>query len=149
MLRDFVSNHHRFRTKLWVKLTGTVAFTRSVREGRDAEELVRNRDTFSHNPRDHGETAVRRRSWASSCRSIDQRDAPRRKVGEHKTRWGISKRPAVELEAVVGAVVELGEKLGVPMPTTRAVYACAKMLDEKRSAERAQRDAGVNLSARH
>jgi hypothetical protein len=26
--------------------------------------------------------------------------------------------------------VELGEGLGVPMPSTRAVYACAKLLDE-------------------
>jgi ketopantoate reductase len=38
----------------------------------------------------------------------------------------------MELEAVVGAVVELGERLGVAMPTTRTVYACAKLLDEKR-----------------
>ena len=38
----------------------------------------------------------------------------------------------MELEPVVGAVVELGERLGVPMPATRAVYACAKMLDEHR-----------------
>ena len=38
----------------------------------------------------------------------------------------------MELEAIVGAVVELGERLGVAMPATRTVYACAKMLDEKR-----------------
>jgi ketopantoate reductase len=38
----------------------------------------------------------------------------------------------MELEAVVGAVVELGERLGVPMPSTRAVYACAKLLDAHR-----------------
>jgi 2-dehydropantoate 2-reductase len=38
----------------------------------------------------------------------------------------------MELEAVVGAVVELGQKLGVPMPATQAVYACVKMLDAKR-----------------
>jgi 2-dehydropantoate 2-reductase len=38
----------------------------------------------------------------------------------------------MELEAVVGAVVELGERLGVPLPSTRAVYACAKLLDEPR-----------------
>jgi 2-dehydropantoate 2-reductase len=38
----------------------------------------------------------------------------------------------MELEAMVGAVVELGERLGVPMPSTRAVYACAKFLNEKR-----------------
>jgi ketopantoate reductase len=37
----------------------------------------------------------------------------------------------MELDAIVGAVVELGERLGVPMPVTRTVYACAKMLDEK------------------
>jgi ketopantoate reductase len=40
----------------------------------------------------------------------------------------------MELEAIVGAVVELGERLAVPMPATRTVYACAKMLDEKRRA---------------
>jgi len=38
----------------------------------------------------------------------------------------------LELEPIVGATVELGDRLGVPMPATRAVYACAKMLDEKR-----------------
>jgi ketopantoate reductase len=38
----------------------------------------------------------------------------------------------MELEAIVGAVVELGDRLGVPMPATRTVYACAKMLDARR-----------------
>jgi 2-dehydropantoate 2-reductase len=33
----------------------------------------------------------------------------------------------LEIEAVVGAVVELGEKLGVAMPATRAVYALVKL----------------------
>jgi 2-dehydropantoate 2-reductase len=42
-----------------------------------------------------------------------------------------ARRP-MELDAIVGAVVELGEHLGVRMPATRAVYGCAKMLDEKR-----------------
>jgi len=38
----------------------------------------------------------------------------------------------LELEAVVGAVVELGERLGLPMPHTRTVYACAKLLAQGR-----------------
>jgi 2-dehydropantoate 2-reductase len=38
----------------------------------------------------------------------------------------------MEVEAVVGAVVELGERLGVPMPATSAVYACVKFLGESR-----------------
>jgi ketopantoate reductase len=40
----------------------------------------------------------------------------------------------MEIEAVVGAVVELGERLGVPMPSTSAVYACVKFLGEHRAA---------------
>jgi 2-dehydropantoate 2-reductase len=38
----------------------------------------------------------------------------------------------MELEAVVGAVVELADRLSVPVPATRAIYAAAKLLDEKR-----------------
>jgi hypothetical protein len=33
----------------------------------------------------------------------------------------------MELEPVVGAVVELGEHLGIHMPHTRPVYACPKL----------------------
>jgi 2-dehydropantoate 2-reductase len=66
--------------------------------------------------------------------SIDQRMAGAEKVGAHKTSMlqdYEAGRP-MELEAVVGAVVELGERLAVPTPATRAVYACAKFLDEHR-----------------
>jgi 2-dehydropantoate 2-reductase len=40
-----------------------------------------------------------------------------------------SGRP-MELEAVVGAVIELGEMLDVPVSNTRAVYAATKLLGE-------------------
>ena len=64
--------------------------------------------------------------------SIDQRMAGAEKVGAHKTSMlqDLEAGRPMELEAVVGAVVELGERLGVPMPATRAVYACAKLLDD-------------------
>ena len=41
----------------------------------------------------------------------------------------------LELEPIVGAAVELGDRLGVRMLATRAVYACAKLLDERRAAQ--------------
>jgi ketopantoate reductase len=41
----------------------------------------------------------------------------------------------MELEAVVGAVIELGERLDIQMPSTRAVYACAALLTERISAQ--------------
>jgi 2-dehydropantoate 2-reductase len=35
----------------------------------------------------------------------------------------------LELEAVVGAVLELGGRVGVDMPHTQTVYACTKLLE--------------------
>jgi 2-dehydropantoate 2-reductase len=62
--------------------------------------------------------------------TIEQRIAGAEKVGEHKTSMlqDLEAGRPMELEAVVGAVVELGERLGVPMPHTRTVYACTRLL---------------------
>ena len=38
----------------------------------------------------------------------------------------------MELESVVGVVIELGEKLGLPMPLTRTLYSCARLLEQVR-----------------
>jgi len=64
--------------------------------------------------------------------SIDQRIAGAEKVGEHKTSMlqDLEAGRSMELEALVGAVVELGERVNIPMPYTRTVYACAKLLSE-------------------
>ena len=66
--------------------------------------------------------------------SLEKRIAGAERVGAHKTSMlqDLEAGRPMEIEAVVGAVVELGDRLGVPMPSTRALYACVKMLDEKR-----------------
>jgi 2-dehydropantoate 2-reductase len=62
--------------------------------------------------------------------SIDQRIAGAEKVGEHKTSMlqDLEAGRPMELEALVGSVVELGEKVGVPMTYTKTVYNCAQLL---------------------
>ena len=54
------------------------------------------------------------------------------KVGEHKTSMlqDVETGRPMELEAIVGAVIELGEIVGVQTPNIRAVYAAAKLLGE-------------------
>jgi len=66
--------------------------------------------------------------------SIDQRIAGAAKVGEHKTSMlqDLEAGRALELEAIVGSLVELGERLGIAMPHTRTVYACTKLLGSLR-----------------
>lgn len=64
--------------------------------------------------------------------SIDQRIAGAERVGEHKTSMlqDLEAGRPMELEALVGAVVELGERLRLPMDYTRTVYSYAKLLSE-------------------
>jgi len=66
--------------------------------------------------------------------TIDQRIAGAEKVGEHKTSMlqDLEAGRPLELDAIAGAALELSDRLGVPMPHTRAVYACTKLLEKQR-----------------
>jgi 2-dehydropantoate 2-reductase len=70
--------------------------------------------------------------------SIDQRMAGAEKVGEHKTSMlqDLEAGRPLELEALVGAVVELGERVGLAMPYTRTVYSCTKLLAQSATSQK-------------
>jgi len=137
----------RFRHEIWVKLLGNVAFNPiSALTGGTLEELVRHPDT-NRLVRDlmmETETVAGKLGIELPI-SIEQRMAGAEKVGAHKTSMlqDFEAGRPMELEAVVGAVVELGERLDVPMPSTRAVYACAKLLDANRARRMVQKVEGV------
>ena len=63
--------------------------------------------------------------------SIGQRIAGAEKAGAHKTSMlqDLEAGRPMEFDAIVGAVVDLGPRLSVPMPHSRFVYACTKLLD--------------------
>jgi 2-dehydropantoate 2-reductase len=143
----------RFRHEIWVKLLGNVAFNpASALTGATLEELVRHPETnrLIRDVMAEAE-AVANRLGIELPISIDQRMAGAEKVGAHKTSMlqDLEAARPMEIEAVAGAVVELGERLGVPMPATRAVYACVTLLDERRHkaqprADRASVQRGVH-----
>ena len=62
--------------------------------------------------------------------SIEKRIAGAEAVGAHKTSMlqDVELGRPLELEALVGSVVELGELLKVPTPNISAVYACVSLL---------------------
>src|SRR6478735_6508736 len=129
----------RFRHEIWVKLLGNVAFNPiSALTFGTLEELVRHPDTSLVVREIMKETeAVAGKLGIELPISIDQRMAGAEKVGAHKTSMlqDLEAGRPLELEPIVGATLELGERVGVPMPATRTVYACARMLDEKRQAK--------------
>jgi 2-dehydropantoate 2-reductase len=127
----------RFRHEIWVKLLGNVAFNPiSALTRGTLEELVRHAETRGVVRGIMAETeAVAGRLGIELPISIDQRIAGAEKVGAHKTSMlqDLEAGRPMEIEAVVGAVVELGDRLGVPMPHTRTVYACVRMLNDHRT----------------
>jgi 2-dehydropantoate 2-reductase len=123
----------RLRHEIWVKILGNVAFNpMSALTRATLVRIVRDPDTCAvvRNIMTEAETVAAKLEMELPV-SIDQRIAGAEKVGEHKTSMlqDLEARRPMELEAIVGAVVELGERLGVPMPYTRSVYACTKLLD--------------------
>jgi 2-dehydropantoate 2-reductase len=63
--------------------------------------------------------------------TVEQRLAGAERVGAHKTSMlqDVETGRPLELEALVGAVVELADLLQVAVPHTRTVYACTKLLE--------------------
>jgi 2-dehydropantoate 2-reductase len=127
----------RIRHDLWVKLLGNVVFNpMSALTGATLEEMATHPES----------SAIARAVMAEADEvavalgirlplTIDQRMDGARKVGVHKTSMlqDLESGRPMELESVVGVVIELGEKLGLPMPHTRTLYSCTRLLSQVRA----------------
>jgi 2-dehydropantoate 2-reductase len=124
----------RIRQEIWVKVLGNASFN-------PVSALTR--ATLVQIARDPGTASVIRSIMQEVEEvshklgmelpvSIDQRMAGAEKVGEHKTSMlqDLEAGRPMELEALVGAVVELGERVGLAMTSTRTVYHCTKLLSQ-------------------
>src|SRR5437016_12820616 len=134
-LRCPVTSH--LRNEIWVKILGNVAFNPvSALTGAALAQMVRapQASELILNTMPETEALSAKKRIALTVRT-EQRIAGAEKVGEHKTSMlqDLEAGRPLELEAIVGAVVELGERIGVPMPHTRSVYACAKLLAQSRA----------------
>ena len=129
-LRCPITTH--IRQEIWVKIMGNAslnpvsALTRAT-----LAQMIRDPEVAQviRNIMQEVE-AVSRKLGMELPVSIEQRMAGAEKVGEHKTSMlqDLEAGRPMELEALVGSVVELGERVGVPMPHTRAVYSLTKLL---------------------
>jgi len=128
-LRCPITTH--IREEIWVKILGNVAFNPiSALTGATLARMTADPDVaaLARTIMTEAECVAARMGMKLPV-SIDQRMVGAAKVGEHKTSMlqDLEAGRPLELEAVVGAVLELGERLNVAMPATRAVYACTKL----------------------
>jgi len=125
------------RHDLWVKLLGNVVFNpMSALTGVTLVEMATHPEASAVSRAAMAEAdAVARGLGVELGVSIDQRMAGAEKVGRHKTSMlqDIEMGRPLELESVVGAVLELGDMQGIPMPHTKTLYACTKLLAERLS----------------
>ena len=132
-LRCPITTH--FRQEIWVKILGNASLN-------PVSALTR--ATLAQMVRDPGVSevirsimqeveAVSRELGMELPVSIDQRMAGAEKVGEHKTSMlqDLEAGRPMELEALVGSVMELGERVGVAMTHTRTVYNCVRLLAQR------------------
>jgi 2-dehydropantoate 2-reductase len=120
------------RHDMWVKLMGNVAFNPiSALTRATLVEIVQCPETRALAAEIMTETeAVARKLGIDIGISVEQRIEGAEKVGHHKTSMlqDLESGRPLELDAIVGAVVELGSKVGLSLPCTQAVYACVKLL---------------------
>jgi 2-dehydropantoate 2-reductase len=125
----------RIRHDVWVKLIGNLAFNPiSALTRANMEEILRDpyASTLARAIMEEGRTVATAFGMELDI-TVDQRLAGAARVGPHKTSslQDIEMGRSLETEAIMGAVVELADRLGVQIPQTRAVYACARLLERR------------------
>src|SRR5947199_1189646 len=125
------------RHDMWVKLMGNVAYNPiSALTRATLLEIVQDPEPRALATAVMTEAeAVAKELGIEMGVSIEQRLDGAERVGHHKTSMlqDVEAGRPMELEAIVGAVVELGDQLRLPLPCTQAVYACVKLLADAKT----------------
>lgn len=121
------------RSELWVKLWGNLTFNPvSALTHATLEDICQFDLTRELAARMMSEAQrVGERLGVQFKISIDKRIAGAQAVGAHKTSMlqDIEAGKALEIEALLGSVIELGRIAGVETPTLRTVYALTRLLE--------------------
>ena len=128
------------RSELWVKLWGNLSFNPiSALTHATLEDICRFPPTRALAGRMMAEAqAVAEALGVRFKITLEQRIAGAEAVGAHKTSMlqDVEAGRALELEALVGSVVELGRITGVPTPTIEAIHATASLLGRTIAAQK-------------
>ena len=126
--------HDDIRAELWVKLWGNLSFNPiSALTHATLEDICRFPLSRELAARMMTEARVVAEKLGVEFKlSLDQRIAGAESVGAHKTSMlqDIERGRALELQALVGSVVELARITDTPTPTIDAIYAATALLGQ-------------------
>jgi 2-dehydropantoate 2-reductase len=130
------------RSEMWVKLWGNLSFNPiSALTHATLEDICRfppSRELAAQMMREA--QAVGEKLGVEFKLSLDKRIAGAEAIGAHKTSMlqDVEHGRAIELEALVGSVVELGRITETPVPTIAAIYAAARLLAHTLATQRSR-----------
>jgi len=120
------------RNEIWLKLWGNLTFNPisalSHATLQDICQFPLGRELAANMMREA--QAVAEKLGASFRVTLEKRIDGAEKVGRHKTSMlqDVEAGRAIEIDALLGSVVELGQLTGVPTPTLTAIYQASKLL---------------------
>jgi 2-dehydropantoate 2-reductase len=124
---------NQIRTEIWIKLWGNVAFNPiSALTGATLEDICRYPLTRELARLMMSETqAIAENLGIKFGITLEQRINGAENVGAHKTSMlqDIEAKRPTEIDAIVGAVAELGKLTQIPTPHIDAIYASVKLLE--------------------
>ncbi len=124
---------NQIRTEIWIKLWGNVAFNPiSALTGATLEDICRYPLTRELARQMMSETqAIAENLGIKFGITLEQRINGAENVGSHKTSMlqDIEAGRPTEIDAIVGAVAELGKLTQIPTPHIDAIYASVKLLE--------------------
>src|SRR5262249_17310224 len=125
----------RIRHEIWLKLLGNVAFNPiSALTRATMAEIATQPDTraVARAIMDEANSVARALGEELEI-TVEQRLAGAERVGAHKPSMlqDLESGRPLEVEALLGAVVELGDLLATPLPHLRTVYACTRLLNQQ------------------
>ncbi|MBQ0959794.1 2-dehydropantoate 2-reductase [Ideonella sp. 4Y11] len=128
------------RSELWIKLWGNLSFNPiSALTHATLEQICRFEPTRALAAAMMREAQTVAEALGVRFKiSLEQRIAGAEAVGAHKTSMlqDVEQGRALELEALVGSVVELGRITGTPTPTIEAIYATTRLLAQSLATQR-------------
>ena len=135
------------RSEIWLKAWGNLSFNPiSALTHATLVEICQFPDTRRLAATMMGEAqAIAEKLGVTFRHTIEKRIEGAESVGEHKTSMlqDVEAGRSLEIEALMGAVLELGRMTETPAPAIEAVYACVKLLNKMMIVK----GAGVHLGA--